>query len=229
MSKVIAESPIPLGIVVARASSRRLPGKNMLRYKGLPLFVWAARSMQDSRMIQEVVVSTDDVSVASLAEEQGLRVILRGPRAARYAANVVDAVVDVLETYDIGECDAVACVYGTAFRLTGRTVQAACTRFRQTGAPSLMGVSRPAFNPYQVLSVADDGLATPVFPAIVRVPPNLSDDLRVSNGTIYIAGTSNLRAERSFYVPGLRTIDVPENEVTDINTAEDARHHGLIP
>ncbi len=223
----VARRPMHLGVVVARLGSQRLPGKNVLLFDGLPLFVWAARALIESEMFRTVVVSTDDERVVGLSEQYGIPALLRSAEAAEYSANVVDVCLDVLGVDSLGVNEHFACVYGTAFKLSSRTVRAACLKFQSMGAPSLMGVSRPAFNPFQVLSVTPEGRATPVFPAFVASPPSGGGELRVSNGTIYIADSDALRTHRSFYMPGLVTIDIPDHEVSDINTPEDALRLGI--
>lgn len=218
--------PIPLGIVVARANSQRLPRKNLLKFQGVPLFIWAARAMVASRACTKVLVSTDDESVVRLATEYGISAQKR-VAACSYESTVADVCIEALEQSSLGYPESIACVYGTAFRLSPSTIRAACQLFRQTGAASLMGVSAPRLNPYQALRVSADGKAQSLFPQHVGRPPEPAEQLRISNGTIYISTSESLTRQRSFYGPGLFTVDVPEREVTDINTAADARRLGL--
>jgi N-acylneuraminate cytidylyltransferase len=90
-----------LAIILGRAGSRGVPGKNMCHVAGLPCALWTIRDALSARTVDGVVVSTDDDELASLAREAQIDVVQR-PRelasdtatvdaAARHAALSVEA------------------------------------------------------------------------------------------------------------------------------------------
>ena len=48
-----------VGSVIARAGSKRLPYKNLLPYKGVPLVRHALIQLTESQLFSEVILSTD--------------------------------------------------------------------------------------------------------------------------------------------------------------------------
>ena len=60
----------PLGIIPARANSRRLPGKNLAICAGKPLLQWTCEAAQASRL-ERFIVSTDCPEVVRWCEDGG--------------------------------------------------------------------------------------------------------------------------------------------------------------
>jgi len=80
-----------VGVILARAGSKRLPGKNKKLIAGRPMVVWSILEAQRSRYIDEIIVSSDDHDVLELANEHGAVALLRPPylstdTATSYAA-----------------------------------------------------------------------------------------------------------------------------------------------
>ena len=48
-----------LGIILARAGSKRLPDKNVLNFCGKPLFYWTILACRKSKYLDNIVISTD--------------------------------------------------------------------------------------------------------------------------------------------------------------------------
>ena len=55
-----------IAVVPARAGSKRCPRKNVLPYKRKPLVLWAVEVAQDCRVVDKIVVSTDDPEVREM-------------------------------------------------------------------------------------------------------------------------------------------------------------------
>lgn len=88
-----------LGIIPARAGSKRLPGKNTLLAGGKPLLAWTLEAARKSQVIDKLVVSTDDQDVDDIACRYGCAVHRRSPELASDTAESIDVVLDVLDSY----------------------------------------------------------------------------------------------------------------------------------
>lgn len=60
-----------LGIITARAGSKRLPGKNIKPLGEMPLIAWSIRSATESGCFDRIIVSTEDKAIAGVAKEIG--------------------------------------------------------------------------------------------------------------------------------------------------------------
>ncbi|MEK7178866.1 MAG: acylneuraminate cytidylyltransferase family protein [Patescibacteria group bacterium] len=66
-----------LAIIPARGGSKGIPGKNIKLLAGKPLIAWSIEAAKGSRLIDRVVVSTDDINIAEIAKKFGAGVIIR--------------------------------------------------------------------------------------------------------------------------------------------------------
>lgn len=81
-------SPHTLGIILARAGSRGLPGKNALPIAGRPMIAWTIDAARSARRLDALCVSTDFDEAAAVARAAGLLVIDRPAYLATDTATV---------------------------------------------------------------------------------------------------------------------------------------------
>jgi CMP-N,N'-diacetyllegionaminic acid synthase len=91
------KAPRILALILARGGSKRLPGKNIRPLAGKPLLAWSIEAARACAEIGDVVVSTDDEAIASVARAHGGRVpFLRPPALARDTSTSADAALHAL-------------------------------------------------------------------------------------------------------------------------------------
>jgi len=69
-----------VAFICARAGSKGLPSKNTRDLLGKPLCAWSIRQAQESRVIDEVCVSSDDPDVLAIAGDMGVECIIERPQ-----------------------------------------------------------------------------------------------------------------------------------------------------
>ncbi len=79
-----------LALVIGRAGSRGLPGKNALEIAGKPCVAWSIEHALAARRIDEVAVSTDCPAISAVARRYGVEVVDRPPLLAADTATVDD-------------------------------------------------------------------------------------------------------------------------------------------
>jgi CMP-N-acetylneuraminic acid synthetase len=88
-----------IAIIPARGGSKRIPQKNIQLFGGLPLLVHSILfSKQNSAIIDEIYVSTDDPVIKEIALEYGAKVIDRPKTLSGDCEPTITAVKHVLET-----------------------------------------------------------------------------------------------------------------------------------
>jgi pseudaminic acid cytidylyltransferase len=60
-----------VAVIPARGGSRRIPRKNVEHFKGMPMISYPIRAAIESRMFELIMVSTDDLEIASVAFDYG--------------------------------------------------------------------------------------------------------------------------------------------------------------
>ena len=88
-----------LVIIAARGGSKGLPGKNLKHLKDKPLVAWPIVAALGASVVDRVIVSTDDKSIADVATKWGADVpFLRPSHLASDTASSMDVVLHAIES-----------------------------------------------------------------------------------------------------------------------------------
>ena len=100
----MSESPVHvrrvLAVIPARGGSKGVPAKNLAPVGGVPLVSRAVRECLASRLVTDVVVSTDDQAIAAAAREAGAEVVLRPAAIAGDTATSEAAVLHAMDAHE---------------------------------------------------------------------------------------------------------------------------------
>jgi len=89
-----------LGVVLARAGSKGLAGKNALPCHGRPMLAWTLDHALHSEMLNDVVLSTDSPAFAEIGKSMGVGTVQRPDDLANDTATVDSAVRHAVEVYE---------------------------------------------------------------------------------------------------------------------------------
>ncbi|MFF6993595.1 cytidylyltransferase domain-containing protein [Streptomyces sp. NPDC008313] len=89
-----------LAVIPARGGSKGVPAKNLAPVGGVPLVARAVRECRASRLVTDVVVSTDDTAIAAVAREAGAEVVLRPAAIAGDTATSEAAVLHAMDAHE---------------------------------------------------------------------------------------------------------------------------------
>jgi len=89
-----------VAVIPARGGSKGVPGKNLKRVGGVSLVARAVASALASRLIDRVIVSTDDAGIAAAAEAAGAETMSRSVVLSGDTASSESVLLDVLDRLD---------------------------------------------------------------------------------------------------------------------------------
>ncbi|MCX4813332.1 MULTISPECIES: N-acylneuraminate cytidylyltransferase [unclassified Streptomyces] len=89
-----------LAVIPARGGSKGVPAKNLAPVGGVPLVARAVRECRASRLVTDVVVSTDDQAIAAAARQAGAEVVLRPAAIAGDTATSEAAVLHAMDAHE---------------------------------------------------------------------------------------------------------------------------------
>lgn len=89
-----------LAVIPARGGSKGVPAKNLAPIGGVPLVARAVRECRATRLVTDVVVSTDDQAIAAAAREAGAEVVLRPAAIAGDTATSEAAVLHAMDAHE---------------------------------------------------------------------------------------------------------------------------------
>lgn len=80
-----------LAIILGRAGSKGVPGKNSALVAGRPCIEWSIEAAQRASLVSRVIVSTDSAELAGIARRMGVEAVDRPPELAGDTATVDSA------------------------------------------------------------------------------------------------------------------------------------------
>lgn len=80
-----------IGVIPSRWGSTRFPGKSLHPILGKPLVTWVIAAAQRARLLQEVLVATDDARIVAAVSGTGARAVLTRPEHPSGTDRVAEA------------------------------------------------------------------------------------------------------------------------------------------
>ena len=68
-----------IAVIPARGGSKRIPGKNIKDFCGRPMISYSIEVAKISGIFEDIIVSTDNIEIAKIAESYGAKVPFRRP------------------------------------------------------------------------------------------------------------------------------------------------------
>lgn len=138
-----------IAVIPARGGSKRVPRKNLLPLKGKPLIAHTIEHAKHSRLVNRIIVSTDDNEISDVAIHYGAEVIKRPPELSGDTASSEVAllhVVDWLAEKEKYEPDILVFLQCTSPIRNESDIDNAITVLLENNADSLFSACR--FNKY---------------------------------------------------------------------------------
>lgn len=214
-----------LAIVPARGGSKRLPGKNIKVLGDRPLIAWTIEAAQQSGVVADVVISTDDQAIADVALKFAGNVPgMRPAHLATDTASSFDVVVQVLDEYESthGAVDGVMLLQPTSPFRSPESIRRAVALFRQDVSRAVVSVAAASSHPAWCFKL--DGNSMTPFLGWESLSKR-SQDLEPAytlDGSIYLLAPGVLREQKRFVGPGTVPLVITDShESLDIDTPQD--------
>ena len=207
-------------IIPARGGSKRIPRKNVKDFLGKPIIAYSIEAALSSSLFDEVMVSTDDKEIATIAKQYGASVpFMRSAETANDYATTADVLKEVLSEYKKRGMvfDNLCCIYATAPLIAPQDINDAYNRLSQGDFASVYPVVQFSYPIWRCLDVAEDGSMKRHWPEYEN---SRSQDLPKEyhdTGTFYW-----YKLQQGALASGkIGAIIVPEDRVQDIDTETD--------
>lgn len=215
-----------LGLIPARAGSKRVPDKNIRPLGGHPLLAYSIRSAIDSGVFERVVVSTDSPQYAEIAREYGADVpFLRPGELAGDDSRDIDWIRWTLE--EMPGYDAFAILRPTSPFRKAETIRRAWAQFSADGrADSLRAVQRVSEHPGKMWTIDGDRMhpLLPLGPADAPWHSSATQGLPavyVQNASLEIAWTRTVLEMGTIAGRSVMPFLTEGDEGFDVNTEMD--------
>lgn len=215
-----------LGVVTARGGSKGLPGKNIKPLCGKPLIAWTIDTAFGAKLLDAVVVSTDDPQIAAMAKQFGAEVpFLRPNELAGDTASSIDVVLHAIDALKESgrEYDIVVLLEPTSPLREPDDIRVALDKMLAARAGAVVSVCRAeSAHPAFMFRQGEDSRLRPF---MERPPTSLRrqeiEPLFFLEGSIYASRIDVLRARLSFYHNDTVAYEVPKWKSLEIDDIDD--------
>ncbi len=210
-----------LGIIPARRGSKRIPGKNTKFLGQKRLIEWALDSAVQSKLLDQIVVSSDDPEVLEAASLRKQCLPLKRPEhLATDTSLAIEFVRHALHYFAVEQkrkFTAVAILQPTSPFTLPEDIDRGIQLFKSTGAESVVSVMTVphAFHPLKAKRMEKDRLVPFVAEEDGKMAQHELPEVFVRNCALYITQTSVIEKGRilgqdcrGFLMPVERSLDI---------------------
>lgn len=214
-----------IAIIPARGGSKRIPKKNILDFFGVPMIVKTIQAANDSGCFDRVLVSTDDPAIAEISREHGAEVPFLRNDKADDVSPVSEATLFALLQAEVhwGEqYETVVQLMANCPLRTAEDIRRAVTAFdARTSAFQISSFKFGWMNPWWSVRLQDNAIPERLFPHAFSCRSQDLEDLYCPTGAIWIANSTALKEECTFYGEGHVFENMPWTSALDIDDYND--------
>lgn len=220
--------PYVVAVVFARGGSKGIPGKNLRMLAGRPLIAYAIEVARATPLIDRVVVSTDDPSIAEVARRWKAEVpFMRPAELARDDSPEWEAwqhaVRTLMESSPGESLGALISIPTTAPLRAVADVETCIQVLLGSDVDAVITVTPARRNPYFNMVTIEDGYARPVLSLTDRSIHRRQDAPTVFDMTTvaFAVRPQFVLSSDSLFAGRVKAVVVPESRALDIDTPLD--------
>jgi CMP-N-acetylneuraminic acid synthetase len=214
---------VVLGIITARGGSKGVPGKNIKPLAGKPLLAWTIEAALQSRLLDRVIVSTDDEEIALVSRRWGAPVpFMRPSELAQDASPHILAILHALDwlEQEEGYLPTAVCLLQPSSPLRkSEDIDAVMELAQEKKAEAVVTVTEAVEHPVLSRRMDADGHLHQFVPCNVDYPRR--QDLPPAytiNGAVYFNRAESLKTKQTFYPEDIYGYVMPAERSLQIDT-----------
>lgn len=203
-----------LGIIPARGGSKGIPHKNIIKLNGKPLIVHTIEAAKKSRLLNKIVVSTDDKKIATISKRHGIQVVHRPSKLAKDDTESVPVFIHAIKEIrqEDFEPDIIVILQPTSPLRKAKSIEKSIKLLRKSDATSIIAVSRIKTHPYASF-VLEKKYLRPFKSNFEKYYQRQKyPDLYYPTGSIYTFWRDTIEKYNSIYGPRIKPLLVKEEE-----------------
>ena len=207
-----------LGFIPARGQSKGVPRKNIREIAGRPLIAWTIAAARNARVLDRLIVSTEDEEIAAIARQHGAEVpFLRPAELAGDDSITEDAVIHLLDALT-EDYDYVVILQPTSPLRIAADIDRCVELCVDAGRPSCVSVTEADKSPYWMFHIGPGERLEGLFPASA-MPRRRQDagPVYVLNGAVETVRVDEVRRSRGRLSPEAIPYVMPFERAVDID------------
>ena len=213
-----------IAVIPARGGSKRIPRKNIRPFCGKPIIAYSIDAARDSGLFDEVVVSTDDEEIATLARQFGATTPFVRPKEISDDFTGTNAVVKHAVTWFIERGNDVShacCIYATAPLIQDRFIREGYQRLIVSDAAFAFSITHYAFPIQRAVRLTSEGRVDSLYPEHRMTRSQDLEPAFHDAGQFYWGTARAFLDDEAVFSPRSIGVVLPRMYVQDIDTLED--------
>jgi N-acylneuraminate cytidylyltransferase len=215
---------VKIAVIPARGGSKRIPRKNIRMFCGKPIIAYSISAAQQTGLFDQVVVSTDDDEIASVAREFGATTPFVRPKELADDFTGTNAVVKHAVAWFNAQSNDVThacCLYATAPLLQARFITEGYEALSRSNAAFAFSVTSYAFPIQRALRVTPEGRVDAIYPEHRMTRSQDLEHAYHDAGQFYWGTARAFLEDLPVFAPHSIGVILPRHLVQDIDTLED--------
>ena len=211
-----------LGLIPARGGSKGIKNKNLYPFNNKPLIQWTIEAAKKSKLLDEIIVSTDDISIANFAKSMGVKVpYLRDKKLAEDNSLIIDTVLDLMEKFYIYED--VLLLQPTSPLRNDIDIQNIINIRNKYDSTSVVSVTLAKENPALFFNINDNYYLSKSFGNQEGSNRQNYKKYYILNGALFLSSVKHLKQFKSFISKSTRPYVMPQDRSIDIDSPIDMK------
>lgn len=212
-----------IGIIPARGGSKRIPKKNIKSFLGKPIIAYSIQAAIDSKLFDEVMVSTDDQEIADISEKYGAKVpFIRSKENSDDFTTTQDVIEEVIQKYKTQgkEFNNLCCIYPCAPFITPEILIKSFTQLNEKNFDTVFPIISYS-SPIQRALRKYKGKVSMILEENLTVRSQDLEDTFHDAGQFYWCKTKPLLNNKKILTSNTGGLEISELEAQDIDDETD--------
>lgn len=213
-----------LAVIPARGGSKRIPRKNIKQFNGKPIIAWSIEIALKSGCFDRVIVSTDDLEIAGVAQEYGAEVpFVRPPELSDDHIGTIPVIAHAIQWQNNNGIPAtqVCCIYATAPFMQPQDLQRGLALIEDNSADYAFTVTSYRFPIQRAIRITPKQRIEMFQPDKFAIRSQDLEQAWHDAGQFYWGKAAAWLSQKSAFSGGAIPIPIPSYRVQDIDTLED--------
>jgi pseudaminic acid cytidylyltransferase len=215
---------VKIAVIPARGGSKRIPRKNIRMFCGKPIIAYSIAAAEQTGLFDQVVVSTDDEEIASVAREFGASTPFIRPKEIADDFTGTNAVVKHAVAWFNSQSNDVThacCLYATAPLVQARFITEGYETLAHSDAAFAFSVTSYAFPIQRAVRITPDRRVDAIYPEHRMTRSQDLEHAYHDAGQFYWGTARAFLEDMPLFARHSIGVILPRHLVQDIDTIED--------
>ena len=218
------QKSLSLAVIPARSGSKRLPRKNFLEFRGLPMVEWTIKSACEASIFDKIIFSSDDNEARKISKKYPINFIEREKHLASDQSSLVDVCLDLInKEAELGNSyEFIFCLYATSPLRDADDLKNIFRKLVESDASAIIATTKYLHYPHQALKFNPNSSISYYWPEKANIRSEEMPSLFAGNGSTYAIRVKELIKYKNFLPPtDVYSYEMPIWKSLDIDTKDD--------